>query len=365
MKVTILPENITSYIPLLTKILPSHSQIPILSNILLDATKEGLFIRSTDLEMGVQVKIAAKIEEEGSITVPGKEFLESISTLPKDKITLQTDKDLLLLSCRGNKISFNTISKDEFPQLFKDKGVEIDRFTKTEFVDIFSCLTFSVSNEETRPQLGGVYADEKDGYTNFVSTDGYRMSIKKITQKSRKSQGENIIVPVRLITEVVGLKEDSEIVLYINKTENQILFEVGEALIVGRMIEGVFPDYEKVLPREFATNVTFSRDDLLQNVKLASVFAKENSNIAQLEVVGDSIKITTRTQGVGEGETVVEATKEGEDNKIAFNIRYLLDLLKNVDAKELVLKLDTSTRPAIFETLTHDFIHVIMPIQVD
>lgn len=365
MKVTILPENITPFIPLLTKILPSHSQIPILSNLLLEAAKDGFFIRSTDLEMGVEVKIAAKIEEEGAITVPGKEFLETVAIIPKDKITLHTDKDLLLLTCRGNKISFNTISKDEFPKLYKDKGVEVDRFSKAEFVNIFSCLTFSVSNEETRPQLGGVFADEKQGYTNFVSTDGYRMSIKKITQKNKKKEHENIIVPVRLITEVIGLKEDSEIILYINKTENQILFEVGDALVVGRMIEGAFPDYEKVLPQNFATTVTFSRDDLLQNVKLSSVFAKENSNIAQLEVVGDIIKITTRTQGVGEGETVVECVKEGEDNKIAFNIRYLLDLLKNLTAKELVLKLDSSMRPAVFETPEKDFIHVIMPIQVD
>ena len=363
MKVQLLPENISSFIPRVSKILPSHSQLPILSNILLEATKEGLFIKATDLETGVQVKISAKIEEEGAVTIPGKEFLETISSLPKDKIEITLNKDVLTVICRGSKISFNTISKDEFPQLFKEKGVEVDVFTRKEFLDIFSCLTFSVSLEEARPQLGGVYVDGKSNYTNFVSTDGYRMSVRKVGRKM--GERGNLIVPVGLINEAIALKTEGGIVLYVNKTENQVILEMGEAIIVGRMIEGAFPDYERVLPNEFATTVVFDRDELLQNTRLASIFAKESSNIANLEISGGRMKITTRTQGVGEGEIIVECTKTGGDNKIAFNIRYLLDVLKNQTAAELTLGLNSPTEPAVFMTSEKDFSHVIMPIQVD
>jgi DNA polymerase-3 subunit beta len=364
MKVVVLPENILSFLPLINKVLPLHSQIPILSNVLLDANDSGFFIRSTDLEMGAEVKIPAKIEDMGAVTVPGREFVEAINSLPKDKATIMLEKDILTVSCRGNKVSFNTIPQDEFPKLFKEKGEEVARFTKKEFLDIFSRLIFSVSQEETRPQLAGIYIDSKDDKTNFVSTDGYRMSIRTLKTPQKKMK-ESLIVAVGLINEVISLKEEHEIILYVNKGENQVVFEVGDAIVVGRMIEEKFPDYEGVLPTQSKTVVLFDREELLQNVRLVAVFAKDNSNIASLEIQGNEIKLSTRTQGVGEGETTVECQKKGEDNKISFNIKYLLDVLKNVSDRELELHLNSSTEPAVFKTKEKDFLHVIMPIQVE
>ena len=364
MKVTILPENLIKYLPLINKVLPSHSQIPILSNVFLEATEDGFFIKATDLELGTQIKIPAKVERVGAITLPGKEFLETINSLPKDKITISVEKESAIVTCRDNKIVFNTISQEEFPQLFKEKGEVAARFSRSEFMDIFSYLTFSVSFEETRPQLTGVFIDSNDRETNFVSTDGYRMSIKK-TQSINKQLREGLIVAVGIINEVMALKDEEEILLYLNKSESQVIFEVGEALIIGRMIEGKFPDYQSVLPKESKTTVTFKREELFQNVKLASVFARDNSNIANLEIVGNTIKLSTKTQGIGEGETVVECQKEGEDNRISFNIKYLMDLLKTLSEDEIVLTLNSPTEPAVFEVKAKEYKHVIMPIQVD
>ncbi len=364
MKAIVLPENINNYAPLLSKILPTHSQVPILSNILIEATKNGLLIKATDLEMGTQIEIPAKIEEEGAVTVPGKEFLEAISTLPKDKITLELVQDNLIISCRETKVAFNTILSTEFPQLFKKKGERVAEFTKEEFLDIFSNLTFSVSMEETRPQLTGVYIDQKKDGVNFVSTDGYRMSVKKVGGEKAK-EGEGLIVSVKLINEVMSLKTGEKVTLFVNKEENQVMFEVGEALIVGRMIEGSFPDYEGVIPKDSSTVVSFDRESLLQNVKLAAVFAKESSNISTLQVEGNTLWIETRTQGVGEGRAAIDCQKKGEDVKIAFNIRYLMDFLKTVNDKVIEMKLNSSMEPALFEVKNKSFSHVIMPIQVD
>ncbi len=364
MHVTILPENLTKYLPLINKVLPSHSQIPILSNVCLLANSEGFFVKATDLELGTQIKIPAKIESEGATTIPGKEFLETINSLPKDKITISLEKDTVVVVCRDNKIVFNTISYEEFPQLFKEKGEEGIRFSRQEFLDIFSYLTFSVSQEETRPQLAGVYIDSKTDFVNFVSTDGYRMSVKKTKTKKKKLE-EGLIVSVGIINEVMSLKEDEEIIMYLNKEESHVVFEVGGALIIGRMIEGKFPDYESVLPKQSKTTVVFSREELLQNVKIASVFARDNSNIANLEIEGNTIKLSTKTQGVGEGETVIECQKTGEDNKISFNIKYLMDLLKSLSENEVTLRLNSAAEPAVFEVAEKDYLHVIMPIQVD
>ena len=364
MKVTVLPENIINYIPLLTKILPTHTQVPILSNILIEATKGGLTLRATDLEMGAEIEIPAKIETEGSISVPGREFLETISSLPKDKIELEVERETLFLKCRDIKVSFNTISGAEFPKLFKSEGELIATFEKEEFLNIFSNLTFSVSQEETRPQLTGVYIDPSEGGVNFVSTDGYRMSLKKASGVKNANK-EGLIVSVKLVNEVVALKIPDPVSLFLNKTENQIVFLVGGAKLIGRMIDGAFPDYERVLPKESKTTVVFDRESLLQVVRLASVFAKDSSNVATLQVEGNSLRVETKTQGVGEGNAVVECETDGDDVKIAFNIRYLMDVLKTISDKNITLKLNSGMDPALFEVKEKNFSHVIMPIQVD
>jgi len=363
MKVTLLPENLINYVPLLNKILPSHSQVPILGNLLLTANENGFYIKATDLEKGVEIKIPAKIESQGSMTVPGKEFLETINSLPKDKVTISLEKDLAVVLCRSNRITFNTIAFEEFPQLYKEKGEKVSDFSREEFLDIFSYLTFSVSSDDIRPQLTGVYIDSRSSGVNFVSTDGYRMSVKQYGKNKNVKKG--LIVAVGLLNEVMGLKTEEIISLYVNTLENQIFFEVGDVLLLGRMIEGDFPDYEKVIPTSAKTVVTFDRDDLLRNVKLASVFARDNSNIATIEIIGGSIKLHTKAQGVGVGEVVTECTKEGDDNKISFNIRFLLDLLKTVVEKDVVLKLNSPVEPALFEVKEKSFLHVIMPIQVE
>lgn len=364
MIVTLLPENLIKYIPLLNKVLPTRPQVPILSNVLLEATKDGFYIRSTDLEMGVEVKIPAKIEREGSVTIPGREFLDTVSSLPKDKITISYEKEIVTLTCRDNKIAFNTISASEFPNLYKEKGTEVGEFSREEFIDIFSYLTFSVSQEDSRPQLTGVYIDSGSEGVSFVSTDGYRMSVKKTTTKETKIK-DGLIVSVGLINEIISLKTEDPIKMFINKEENQIIFVIGDAILIGRMIDGAFPDYEKVISDDSLTIINFEREELLQCVKLASIFAKDSSNIATLEVTGDVIKITTKSQGVGEGEGTIECKKKGEDNKISFNIRYLMDLLKTINEKSIELRLNTPTEPALFEVKEKNFLHVIMPIQVD
>lgn len=366
MKVTILTENIEPYLPLINKALPTHTQVPILSNILLTAGKNGLILKATDLELGIEINIPAKIEAEGSTTVPGKEFLEVISTLPKDKITLELIKDTLVLQCRGSKVSFNTIAMEEFPGLYKKKGDVVAEFTKSEFVDIFSYLVFAVSTEETRPQLTGVFINKKDEKIDFVATDGYRMSVKTIEGGSKKDISQGLIISVKLISEVMGLKNDkSGILLRVNHAENQVFFEFGDVLFVGRMIEGGFPDYSRVIPKESKTTVVAEREDFLQNVKLASVFAKDQSNVVMLEIKDQVLSLSTRSAGVGEGEMTLDCEKKGSDTKIAFNARYLQELLRTVGSKNITMKLNSGLDSALFEIPESNFKHVIMPVQTD
>ncbi len=364
MKVTLLPENIIKYLPLINRVLPSHSQIPILSNVLLSAEKNGFCLKSTDLEMGIKITIPAKIDEEGEITVPGKEFLETVNNLPKDKLVMQTDKDTLRVECRGSRAIFNTIPSAEFPDLFKEKGEKVATITKKEFLELFSSITFSVSQEDTRPQLTGILIDPVEGGVNFVSTDGYRMSIKKSEGQKVKNK-EGLILSVKLINEAGSLKDEEGVDIFVNNTENQVIFVIGDATLVGRIIAGPFPDYKRVLPAGHRLRAVFDREELLQVAKLVSIFARDNSNIAIMKIEKGVITLQTKSQGVGEGVSEVECQQDGEDMSVSFNIKYLYDVLRAADGKTLEIRLNSPSEPVVFEDKEKRFLHVIMPIQVE
>src|SRR3989344_4476377 len=321
MKVEFLVENIENYLPVLSKILPLHSQIPVLSNILLVAAPEGLFIYATNLEIGVRIKIPAKIEEKGATTIPGKQFIETISSLPKDKVEMVLEKESLVLRSRNNKIVFQTIAREEFPNIFEQKGEKIRTFAEGELGQIFSKLVFAVSS--------------------------------------------SLILPARLISEAILLKAPNGIKMYIYKKANQVIFETEDVILVGRLINGEFPNYERVIPEASHTKINLDTEEFMQKLKIASVFARESANIVKVNVAGGKVKIHARSSGLGEGEVILEGEQEGEDNEIAFNIKFLSDLLKNLPDTTVSMELLSSIEPTIFKTEEDpDFLHIIMPVRV-
>lgn len=365
MRADFLAENFESFIPLLNKTIPAHSQVPVLANILLEATKDGFFISATDLDLGIRIKIPAKITEEGALTVPGKQFVEVISSLPKDKISLFKEKDQLILNSRGNKISFQTIGGEEFPNLFEEKGGKFTSFTTTEFKNIFSKLLFASSLDDTRPELTGVYIGQKEGHVDFVTTDGFRMSLKRVKKMKLMNVGEGIILSTKPLFEAMAIKGNETVSMYVYKEGNQVMFETSTIMLIGRLIDGSFPNYGRVIPEESATKVTFDREELSSAIKLSSVFAREAANIIRIKIEEGALKIFSKSSGVGEGEIKVEVEQVGPDNEIAFNSKFLGDVLRSLDDARLTMKVNSALEPALF-TIENDpdFLHIIMPVRV-
>ena len=364
MKAEFLVENVEEFLPILLKIIPTHSQVPVLSNILLEAEKTGLYISSTNLETGIRIKIAAKIEEEGSITVPGRQFLEALSSLPKDKVTVSIEKENLVIVSRKTKISFQTIGREEFPTIFEEKGEKIYDFQKGELESIFSKVIFAASTDEGRPELTGILLSQKGEKTDFVATDGFRLSLKRLEGKKIIEDGEKLILPAKIIGEAMALKTDSSISMYIYKKANQIIFGTENVIIVGRFINGDFPNYEKVIPSTSKTKISLDQEEFSQKLRLSSVFARESANIVRLVVEEGQVKLFSKSSGVGEGEVALEAEAEGEGNEIAFNVKFLSDLLKNISSKTLSMELSSSIEPAVFKTDEDpEFLHIIMPVR--
>lgn len=365
MKAEFLVENIEKFLPLLGKVLPAHSQIPVLSNILVEATDEGIFLYATDLELGVRIKVPAKIEEKGSTTIPGKQFIETLTSLPKGKIEISLEKEHLILKSQGNKILFNTIAREEFPGLFEEKGKKIGIFSQDDLRKIFLKLIFSVSLDEARPELTGILMSQKKTGIDFVATDGFRLSLKRQNEKTILEEGEGLILSSKLIQEAMSLKDEGDTVFYVQEKGNQVLFETANTILVGRLISGDFPNYEKVIPSHNKTRVVADTDDFLQKIRLASIFARDSANIVRLKIEEGKIKIFAKSSGLGEGEASLEVEQDGDDNEIAFNVKFLLDFLKNADSKRVVMELNSPLEPSLFKLDgVKDFLHIIMPVRV-
>ncbi len=365
MEVEFLAGNLEKYIPLLIKSLPSHSQVPVLSNILLSATKKGFTISATDLEFGIQISIPAKITEEGAVTVPGREFLDTISMMIKEKVSIKEEKELLLLKSPTTKISFQTIAQEEFPSIFQEKGDKVYDFEKKEMEDIFPQLSFAVANDDTRPELTGILFSQQEEETHFVATDGFRLSVVSLKNSKILPSGTKIVFFFFLINEAMSLKEAGKITLFIQEKSSQIIFETENIILIGRIIRGEFPNYQKVIPKETRGSMVVDRDELLSQVRLASVFARESANIIYLTIKDGSLVIKSKSSGVGEQESVIEGQQEGEGVEVAFNAKFLMDLLKNLDCKEVNIQTNSSVEPVLFtDPKNTSFLHVIMPVRV-
>lgn len=371
MRVEFLAENLQSFIPILSKIIPLHSPVPILSNVLIVVTRTYVSFSSTNLELGVSIQIPAKIEEEGSTTVPGKQFLEVLSSIGKGKVTLTQEGETVHLFSgesiknSANKISFQTITREEFPSLYEDKGEKVYTFQMAEFKDIFSKLAFVVSLDDSRPQLTGIFMVQKEGYIDFVATDGFRLALKRVKGKKIFELEGGIIISAKLINEALSIKENERIDMYMHHEANQVLFENGNITLVGRSIAGDFPNYERVIPVAHKTKITFDSDEFLQAIRLSLVFAKESANIVKLVTEDGVMRLLSKSSGVGEGDITVEVMREGEDNEIAFNAKFLIDLLRATEEKRLILELNSPVEPALFKgEKNEDSFHVIMPVRV-
>lgn len=365
MKVVCLVENFAPFLSILSRTIPTHVQVPILSNILFEAKDSTFFVYATDLDFGFRGRIPAKIEEEGSITIPGKQFIEVMQSLPADKVRFEKEKETFFIYARENKITFQTITGEEFPRIVNEKGDRKVSFTGEEFRSIFSRLTFAVATDSSRPQLSGVFFAKRGEEIDFVATDGFRLSVKSVKKNIFKEEQGGIIVGARLINEALSLKSSETLDMYIGQGGSQVLFEAGDFLFSGRLIEGDFPAYYKVIPPSYKTRVVVNFEEFLSAVRLSSVFARDNANIVRLFVGDRGIRMSAKSQGVGEGEAVVEAQREGEDVEIAFNVRFLMDFLKAVEGEKIVMEFNSGLEPGVFRVdEDKSFLHVIMPVRV-
>jgi len=354
--------------------------LPILNNILIDASDSLIKLICTDLEIGVTSTIRGKIEKTGRATVNAKLLSDYISLLPNQRVDIELEDDFLKVNCEKFKTKIKNEDVNDYPIIPSVEKNKYFTFDFAEFKKVVSGVVFAASNNETRIELSGVYFEFSENELVLAATDSYRLIERKIkyTEKNNISEIKKVIVPVKTLIEVsrLMLTESIEVdgeqkagTLKMYFAENQLLFIYDDIELVSRVIEGQYPDYKQIIPDVKPENKTVAkigRREITQAVKACSLFSRANVNDIKLGLWQTDKKIVVSSANGQEGESVIEIITElsGKDNEITLNYKYLLDGLSNLDSEEVILEIvDSNTPVALKIEARTDWLYIIMPIK--
>ncbi len=372
MQVSTLQENLNIALGHVSRFCTGKSQLPILGNILLSTDSGRLKLSATNLEIGINYWLGAQIEQEGSITVPSKEITEFVSYLPTGKVDLNlSENSLLSVTSSKAESSFATIPSTDFPQipsLDPTTAFELDYAMLSQSVNQ---IAFSSATDDTRPVLTAVYWRFTPDNFTMAATDGFRLSLKDIKlvnpiQIQNNAADAVYLIPARTLSEVVRLSKNTKTIkIGLTQDQRQVVFVFDDLELVSRLVEGEFPDYNRIVPTSSATKITLDKDEFSQAVKIASVFARESANVIRFNLGSDSLQITANAPQLGHNQAQVEAKIEGKPLEIAFNYKFVSDFLAAVKGNQISIELNESLTPGLFRALSDPaFTHVIMPVRL-
>lgn len=374
MKVSLLQENLAKGMGLVSRVVANKAQLPVLSNVLLATDKGKLRLSATNLETGMNLWLGGKIEGEGKLTVPAKIFNEVISSLPQETVVLEKEGEGLKISCGRFKSKINGIAAEEFPlmpSLRDGKTIKETFSLDREAVEKgLGQVAMAAATDESRPIFTGVKMELDEKKLRLAATDGYRLSVKTVLNLKGLKKQKSLVVPARALMELVRAiaateTEAKEVVLAATEEERQLIMAYGEVEVVTRILEGEFPDFDKIIPTSHTTAIVLDAEELLQAVRAAAVFAKDSANIVRFKVSDSGLLISANAPQVGENEVELSGKKTGEDAEIAFNSRYLLEMLNVIEVKELKLEMSGPLSPGMFKPKEDNgLIHIIMPVRV-
>ncbi len=369
MKVSLLQENFSKALGIVSRSIAPKAALPVLSNVVLATDKGRLKLSATNLESGINLWLGAKVEKEGSIAIPAKVLTEYVSSLPPEKISLQVKENTLFLASSGNKANFSGGPVADFPKIVSFPGKSDLVFKKSDFSEKLNQVIFAAASDEGRPVLTGILLRVDKNGLSLVATDGYRLSVKKI-RTEKGSLKEDILIPARALLEVARISQEKndqaeEIKMALTKDKNQVVFSLSGVDYSSRLIDGEFPEFERIVPESSKIKAEFDQEEFYRAVKIAAIFAREQANVVKLGLDKDKIVVSAESPQVGANETEIEAKVSGGKLEIAFNCRFLLDLLGAVSAEEMVLEASEALSPGVFKLKKDSsFFHLIMPVRI-
>jgi DNA polymerase-3 subunit beta len=376
MKVTVLQENLARGLGTVSKAVSPRSTLPVLANILIASDEGRLRLSATNLEMGITCWIPARIDEEGSTTVPARTFSDLVATLPSDQVLLKLDPQTQTLNVRGGTSTndIKCIDAQEFPPLPVpdfDGAVQIN---VGDFREMIHQVVFAASSDEARPVLMGVLVQVDKDKLTMAAADGFRLSVRKAVLSTPSAGSVSAIVPAQALKELARVATDADEPIYmvLPKGRGQVVFRVKDVEVVSQLIDGTFPDYQQIIPRSYKSRTLVSTSSLLKACKQAEIFAREGSNVARFNIKtgqGDmqpsEVEISATSEETGKNETIVEATVDGGGLLIAFNVKFLREALEVIRTPNVALETSAPNAPGVVKPVGDDqFLHVIMPMHL-
>lgn len=368
MKLQVLQEKLSKALSTTSRFASAKAQLPVLGNVLLKTKKNKLLVCATNLEISIAVNVGAQITTDGEITAPSRLISDLVSNLPKKTIEISVEKERINLSTENFSSSVASMNASDFPQVPMTVDKNSITLPTESVIESLSKVLFAVSVDESRPAITGVLFIFSQGSLEMVATDGFRLSQKKLKLKEIRKSAK-FILPRNVLSELTRLSNESENILFsFKKEENQAVFGLDGVVLASRIIEGEFPPYEKIIPKSSTCLINIDREEFLQAVKLASVFARDSANVVRLTVGKKGIEVKSDSKTSGEQKTFVDAKVEGEIEKfqIAFNYRFLEDFLGSVEGDSVDIKLNGGNAPGVFlDPKDKDYLHLIMPVKIE
>lgn len=363
MKLTVTQENLNRALQVVGRVASGKTPLPILNNILFRTDKNRLLLAATNLELAITQHVGSKIEQEGSVTVPARLMSEFVANLPKGNIELETDGTKLHIACGAYKSTINGMAPDEFPELPAIEEKQAVAIPVGELKRAIQQTALVASSDDTRPVLTGIFCHTHEGSLYFAATDGYRLAERKLLTTS---QTMSAIIPVTAMNDLLRVITDEAAEVRFMFDDNQVRMIVDDIHITSRLIDGNFPDYRTLIPKESNMTLSLPKDEFVRITKVASLFARESGGSVTLKAVAEPGKLSIHSVAsqLGENTSEAEATVSA-DGEVTLNSRYLLEALGCLDSKEIQFGFSGKLAPCVLtaKDKTAEYQHIIMPLK--
>jgi DNA polymerase-3 subunit beta len=373
MKVQVLQENLQRGLAIVGRAVATRSTLPITANVLLATEKGRLMLAATDLDIGIRAWIGAKIDEEGATTVPSRLLSDFVTSLPPATVNLEIPERSrqVKLECARNESTVNAMDAEDFPRIQTiTEGVRVELDPKV-LRKAIERVEFAAASDDSRPVLTGISVKSDGTRLTFASADGFRLAVSDATLPVAPEEPIDVIVPARALREVARLIGDGSepVEMRINPQRTQVQFALTDVELVAQLIQGTFPNYNQLIPSEFNTRCVVDVEEFKREARIAAIFARDGSGIIRLQLTPGNgmpgrLAVSARADEIGDNNGEIDASVEGDASKIAFNSRYLNDVLNVLNGK-VALEMTSPSSQGVFRPVDErDYVHVVMPMFV-
>jgi DNA polymerase-3 subunit beta len=368
MELVVRKNDLLRELQLFQGIVERKNTIPILANVLMEAKGDEVRFLATDLEVGLRSRCAASVAKGGALTLPAKKFYEIVKALPETDIRIEQDQRGVKVAADRFDSRMQTLPLDDFPTLPEIGGSVGTVLPRKAVREMIAKTQFAITGEDTRYFLNGALLVLTPEKMSLIATDGHRLALVSVKRDGTAEDGEiRVILPKKTLLELGKLLAESEEDVRYHRGENHLFFEVGDRVLISRMIDGQFPAYERVIPRNNDKLIEFERDRLTNAIRRVALLSNERSRAVKLQIGDNKAEMTSSSNEFGEARELLQVDYTGAPMQICFNAQYFMDFLGVVETDNIVLELKDEVSQVLMKPLgavDYDYTYVVMPMRV-